>query len=100
MISGGDQFPPGGQPGGGEDDQPHGGGLGQQGLIPPLPGGLAQSPQQLIRQIGWTALTKVVTSSAAAPPTNLGGASSASAGLASIPEKPTRAVPEPPTNRE
>ena len=35
MISGSDQLPPGGQPGGGEDDQPHGGGLGQQGLIPP-----------------------------------------------------------------
>ena len=35
MISGGDQLQLGGQPGGGEDDQPHGGGLGQQRLIPP-----------------------------------------------------------------
>ena len=35
-------------------------------LIRPPPGGLTQSPEELTRQIGWTALTEAVTKSATA----------------------------------
>ena len=33
-------------------------------LTPPPPGGLTKSPEELTRQIGWTALTEAVTNSA------------------------------------
>ena len=35
-------------------------------LITPPPGGLTKSPEELTRQIGWTALTEAVTKSAVA----------------------------------